>query len=55
MALKYKYQVEEVPSGATAPQIETFLNNAGQSGWRVIQFLTVGTKMFVVAIKELSQ
>jgi len=54
MAIKYKYQVQQVPPGANAQQIEDFLNSAGQNGWQVVQMLQVGTNMFVIAIKQLS-
>lgn len=55
MALKYKYQIGQVPAGANAAQIEAFLNTAGESGWQVIQILQIGTNYYVIAIKELSE
>lgn len=55
MAVKYKYQVQQIPPGANAQQIEDFLNNAGQNGWLVVQVISVGTSMFVMAVKALSE
>lgn len=54
MATKFKYQVEQVPAGSTAAQIESFLNQAGQNGWEVIQFIVIGNNVFAIAKKDLS-
>ena len=41
-------------SGYTAAQLENAYNtNYGQNGWRLIGFLTIGAKVYVVAEKEI--
>ena len=54
MAVKYKYQVQQIPPGANAQQIEDFFNVAGQVGWEIVQIFPVGSNMYVLAIKTLS-
>lgn len=54
MALKLKYQVQEIPPQWTAQQVEDALNNAGQSGWEVVQFVAFGNKIYVIAKRVLT-
>jgi len=41
-------------SGQTAAQLENAYNtNYGQKGWRLIGFVTISSKIYIVAEKEL--
>jgi len=55
MASKYGYQVKQIPSGATTQQIEDALNTYGAKGWEVIQFIQIGSNLYVTAKKILVQ
>ena len=40
-------------TGLTASQVENAFNtNFGSNGWRIIQIVTIGANLFVVAEKE---
>lgn len=40
-------------TGYTPSQLETAYNtNYGAKGWRIIQVVTIGTKLYVIAEKE---
>jgi len=52
--VKRKVKLVDV-TGKNAAQIETFYNSdtgPGSQGWRIIQFLEIGSNRFIVAEKE---
>lgn len=55
MAAKYRYEVIQIPAGATIQQIKDNLNQAGQNGWLLSQIVQIGTNVYFVGVKTLSQ
>ncbi len=52
--MREQVKIIEIPAGATLTQIENGINNALNRGWRILQIVTVGTKVYVIFIKSLS-
>ena len=47
------HKVVEIPTTATAAQIENALDNKGAEGWFLVQVFVLGTKTFAVFRKEI--
>jgi hypothetical protein len=52
--MKQRVKIVEIPSGANLSQIENGINNALGNGWKILQIITLGTKVYVIFIKTLS-
>ena len=46
--MKSRIKIIQIPSGSTRQQIEEGINNALSKGWQFVQFITVGTNMYVI-------
>jgi hypothetical protein len=55
MAAKYRYEVIQIPPGATLQQIKDALNAAGQNGWELAQVVQISTTVYFIGKKVLSQ
>ena len=50
--VKRKIAIENITAYSPAQIVNYYNTNLGEKGWKIIQFITIGTNRYIIAEKE---